>query len=172
MPNAAAFFFSLRLINLIVLVFNLLPIYPLDGGQILHSLLWFIFGRAKSLMIVAIIGFIGVGVIALFALRTQSMWLLIVAIFIFMNCWKALKSARLGVRIAKARRRQGLSCPHCKMAPQMGALWVCSNCKNYYDVFGAGMACPHCRIPLFATICQECGEIAPISAWSESSVGN
>ena len=47
-------------INFTLLIFNMLPIYPLDGGQILRSLLWFVFGRANSLMIASIIGFIGV----------------------------------------------------------------------------------------------------------------
>ena len=27
-------------VNLAVLVFNLLPVYPLDGGQLLHPTLW------------------------------------------------------------------------------------------------------------------------------------
>ena len=47
-------------INLGLLVFNMLPIYPLDGGQILRSLLWFAMGRARSLMAATIVGFIGV----------------------------------------------------------------------------------------------------------------
>src|SRR5689334_21457045 len=34
------FLFSLAVINFVLLAFNLLPIYPLDGGQIVRSLLW------------------------------------------------------------------------------------------------------------------------------------
>ena len=52
MPDAYHFIRTVFLINTVLLVFNLLPVYPLDGGQILQSLLWFIFGRARSLMIV------------------------------------------------------------------------------------------------------------------------
>ena len=72
LPNAENFFFYLWVINLVILIFNLLPIYPLDGGQILHSLLWFKFGKAKSLMIAATVGLFGVGAIGLFALWVQS----------------------------------------------------------------------------------------------------
>ena len=53
-------------INGLLLAFNILPIYPLDGGQILRSLLWFVLGRARSLMISTVLGLIGVaGFIAL-----------------------------------------------------------------------------------------------------------
>ena len=42
MPNTYAFIKALCYINWALLIFNLLPIYPLDGGQILQSLLWFV----------------------------------------------------------------------------------------------------------------------------------
>src|SRR5690349_16714967 len=50
---------SIFWINSGLLAFNILPVYPLDGGQILRSLLWFVFGRASSLMIAAIVGLLG-----------------------------------------------------------------------------------------------------------------
>src|SRR4051812_26943718 len=81
-PNEYSLLTSITYINAGLLIFNLLPIYPLDGGQILRSLLWFIVGRARSLMIATIIGFIGVAGLIGLALLNRSYWLGILAVFI------------------------------------------------------------------------------------------
>jgi tetratricopeptide (TPR) repeat protein len=47
--------FSLALVNLILIVFNLLPIYPLDGGNILHSAMEMFFGKTNADLITLIV---------------------------------------------------------------------------------------------------------------------
>ncbi len=49
---------AILVINVLLLVFNLLPIYPLDGGQILHALLWFVIGRERGLTVAAGLGLV------------------------------------------------------------------------------------------------------------------
>ena len=69
-------------INLMLLLFNLLPIYPLDGGQIVRALLWFPLGQIRSLFIATGIGFVGGGALLLWAFSQQSIWIGIMAIFL------------------------------------------------------------------------------------------
>jgi Zn-dependent protease len=70
-------------INLGLLIFNMLPVYPLDGGQILRALLWFPLGEIQSLRIASVVGLIGGACLALIAIWTWSFWLGILAFFIF-----------------------------------------------------------------------------------------
>src|SRR3954467_1430643 len=60
MPNEYRLLGAILTTDIVLLVFNILPIYPLDGGQILRSLLWYPLGRARSLMIASVLGFVGV----------------------------------------------------------------------------------------------------------------
>ncbi|HJT01886.1 MAG TPA: site-2 protease family protein, partial [Terriglobales bacterium] len=79
-PNLHALMRALWYINLGLLIFNLLPIYPLDGGQILRSLLWFALGRARSLMAATIVGFIGVLGLIFLAAYIHSGWFAILSV--------------------------------------------------------------------------------------------
>ena len=47
------------LLNGALLAFNLLPIFPLDGGRIFHEILWFVIGYRRSLLIAGMVGTCG-----------------------------------------------------------------------------------------------------------------
>jgi Zn-dependent protease/predicted RNA-binding Zn-ribbon protein involved in translation (DUF1610 family) len=168
-PDASSFIFTLFSINLVLLIFNMLPIYPLDGGQILRSLLWFVFGRAHSLMIASYIGFVGVAGLVAYAFWVKSIWMGIMCAFILTNCWGGLMQARALAKMANAPRRDGFACPVCKTAPPQGEIWRCGKCRKAFDTFESQGVCPHCGTQYAATSCPECGNLRPISEWMTSA---
>ncbi len=94
-PDLGSFLSALFWINTSLLVFNLLPIYPLDGGQLVRGLLWLRVGPIRSLKIASGIGFVGAIAFAGFAYYMGSIWLGVLAFFIF-------SQAQIGWRAAKA----------------------------------------------------------------------
>ncbi len=95
-------------INLALLIFNLLPIYPLDGGQILRSLLWFPFGEIRSLFIATAIGLAGGAALLLAAVWFQSFWIGFMAFFLLSRAIVGWKQARY-LRAEEAERTRGLA---------------------------------------------------------------
>lgn len=97
----------IALTNLVLLIFNMLPIYPLDGGQILQSLLWFIVGRAKSLRIVSILGLIAAAGLAILFLMidSQRIFTYLMIAYIAWKAWEGLKIANY-LSIIESQERQ------------------------------------------------------------------
>jgi Zn-dependent protease len=82
-------------INILLLGFNLLPIYPLDGGQILRALLWYPLGRIRSLQVASVLGLAGAVGLGVFAFFQGNWWLGLLALFVFSQALAGWQHARL-----------------------------------------------------------------------------
>jgi Zn-dependent protease len=72
--------------NWVLLLFNLMPVYPLDGGQITQALLWPRVGYFRSMMLAANTGMVGAVIFAMVAVATGGIGLLIIAGLGFFYC--------------------------------------------------------------------------------------
>ncbi len=157
-------------INSSLLVFNLLPIYPLDGGQILRSLLWFKLGRARSLQVATAIGLVGIPLLAVYALaqsRSNFIFILFMAYFLWQACWSSWKHAATLLKVAALPRHRGFECPSCREAPPSGAAWICPACGNRFDPFVTDGLCPHCRSARDVIPCPQCGAESGLTRWRQ-----
>jgi Zn-dependent protease len=196
--DAHALMRSVTYIDLGLLAFNLVPVYPLDGGQILGALLWFVLGRARSLAVTAIMGLAGVVAIGWLAFTTFSPWLVIIALFVARQCIVSLRFAKSLNRLREAERRAGFACPSCHSLPPIGSFWTCSSCGNAFDVFDPAAAttpppsevtalslsarldaaaeaqieprCPVCHASSDTSRCLQCDASAPIADWKAAAV--
>ena len=167
-PDLHNFLRTVLLMNSYLLFFNLLPVYPLDGGQILRSLLWYPLGKARSLMAATVIGFIGGAALIGLAVWWQSLWIGIMAAFLLSNCWESFRQARGLRQIEQLPRRPEYACPVCHTAPPRGEYWQCNHCQHAFDTFATGAVCPHCSTNFELTKCPDCGSSRALRSWDAS----
>lgn len=167
-PDADHFLFAIAAINLILLLFNMLPIYPLDGGQILQALLWFVIGQATSLMVVSIIGMVGVVAFIGLAIYQEEWWLGVIAAFTAFRCWAGFQQARVLARLEQPPRHRDAACPSCEAHPLKGPFWQCEQCGACFDTFTHQAECPGCGKQFPTTACPECQRAHPIWAWYDT----
>jgi Zn-dependent protease len=108
--DISRFVYHVWWINNGLLIFNLLPIYPLDGGQILRSLLWFPLGEIRSLQIASVIGLVGSIALAglgLF-LGMDIFWTAIMSLFLISRALAGWQYAKALVQEEEANRRAAL----------------------------------------------------------------
>ena len=77
-----------------MLAFNLLPAYPLDGGQILFALLWSWLGRGRALLVASVVGLAAAAALALLAWHWEMGWFALMAAVIGFGAWRGFIQAR------------------------------------------------------------------------------
>lgn len=166
-PDTFTCLVTLFYINAGLFIFNMLPVYPLDGGQILRSLLWFVCGAGKSLLIASVIGFIGVAALGFYAFQQGSFWLGILTFFVGSRCIQGWKQAQAMMRIEKMERWKQFACPNCGESPLVGNFLKCSDCETAYDPFLNRSICPQCHFDPEAAPCIFCGTVSEFTAWEK-----
>jgi Zn-dependent protease len=111
--SAEAMLIMLALNNLLLALFNLIPAFPMDGGRLVRSVLaaFMPFGRATKLA-----SWLGQGaavIMGVAALRVPSLFLGLVATFVFVAAWGERQQAATtdhlrGVRVGQAMQPIGV----------------------------------------------------------------
>ena len=165
LPDTEAFMVNLWKINFGLLIFNLMPVYPLDGGQILRSLLWFFVGPVRSMYVAVGFGFVGVAGFVMLAFLEHDIWIGIIAYFVLMNCLRGVAQARALAAVERLPRRTDFFCPSCGQSPPIGALWRCHQCGTAFDTFETRAVCPSCHTSFATTKCVHCHTSHPMADW-------
>lgn len=73
--------------NFIIMIFNLIPIYPLDGGRILQSIMYIFMGKRKSEKYTNIISKATVAIISIIAsvliLKVHNIAIILIVIYLW-----------------------------------------------------------------------------------------
>ncbi len=89
------FFVQLMWINVVLVLFNLLPAFPMDGGRILRSLLAFRLDYGRATAIAATMGQAMAILFGFLALSPLNPFLLFIAIFVFMGARAEAQQVRI-----------------------------------------------------------------------------
>lgn len=113
-PSVAAAVSWLLGMNVALVLFNLIPAFPLDGGRILRGLLGFVTGWARATRIATVTGQAVAVAMGLGGLVTGNIVLVLIAVFVFLGAGatRADEQARSSLstrRVGDAYNRHALS---------------------------------------------------------------
>ncbi|HEY7115517.1 MAG TPA: site-2 protease family protein [Tepidisphaeraceae bacterium] len=80
------------------LLFNLLPIFPMDGGRLLQEVLWFRLGYYRSMIIALTVGIVGAALMTVWGLVNFGSWYGGVLLFLGVSCLWTCYATRAAMR--------------------------------------------------------------------------
>jgi len=131
----------------------------------MQALLWFVMGRAMSLMVVTAVSLLAALGLLVVALAFGAWWMSIICGFAVLASLNGLRSARVLLRLQDAPRRKEAACPSCGAAPPTGEFWLCGSCRGRFDTFAHDGTCPACGNHQHAVPCPRCGRRSPCADW-------
>jgi hypothetical protein len=87
----------------LLLAFNLLPVYPLDGGQLFQAVIWPFVGLQQATRIACYVGIAGCVLLGVWGLQGGGQMLLFIAIFGGFTCYQRLQMLRFGMIVEDDR---------------------------------------------------------------------
>jgi Zn-dependent protease len=106
-PSLDTFLIYLLMANILLVVFNLIPAFPMDGGRVLRALLGFSFNRARATDIAARLGQ-AVSFIFLILGLFFNPFLVIIAIFVFFGAYTENKMVQQDYQLRGHQIREAL----------------------------------------------------------------
>lgn len=81
-PQTLQFAINLAILNIVLVIFNMIPAFPMDGGRVFRALLSMKTGRPKATRIASMVGQVIAGLIIFLGIWTNAFMIIVLGIFV------------------------------------------------------------------------------------------